>query len=404
MLKTKKTFNSMLLCIAAAVLLLQINVLADDTSSVAPESAAASSTASQSSDNTESSEAINDVMDISNITSDNIHSMTKGDFIKTSAGGACTVVSLKSKDLTFDTDEAEFAEFNVKKGDTVTKGQVIATFTIPTSDAELTKRQLALSEEQTQYQTNLDSFDERISTAQTTYDNTTDETDKETANLQLQQLNLQKKQYQHQEQYKISGLQKSLSDLQDQYSKTTVTSPFDGVVDSLGKLSAGDTVKGVVIATITDPKSRLLYAENSGGLLDYNQVANVSFGKGSSKTDITGKIISTNTLFCDISGFTLNPLLKLTPTTNAILIKLDDQSAIDTVKSSYTINFTCTYVDIKDVWLIDQDLVVEDKTLSYVDTYDNGNYRKSYFYPGGKNGQYVWMLKGLDDDTKIIEK
>ena len=101
-------------------------------------------------------------------------------------------------------------------------------------------------------------------------------------------------------------------------------------------------------------------------------------------------------------GLSLNSVLGLASNSDVLLIGLKDKELIDKVESAMSVSFRCEYIKLSNVWLIPTNLAIKDDKYYYVETIEDGSYRKTYFYGGGENSQYLWMIEGIDEDAKII--
>ena len=352
----------------------------------------------------ESGEKPRENLDFSELSSEDLYTIEKGDFTKFALGGACKINYLLTKDLMFTTPEAKFVSFEVTAGEYVERGQVIANFEIPTSESELKKREVAVYEEQVRCNEGVGRYDGQIEEAKKLVEDTEDAGDKELAQMRLERLQLQKSQYLNQEYRKIALLQTNLSSLKDEYAKTVLVAPFNGVVKQLAKLNPGDRVEGVIIASMYDPDSRLIYGDNSSRYFNYNQDVTITYGKGSTNSKTDAKVISANVLFADHPGVKLNSLIGMSPAAEALLLQLKDETLYEPISKAFTSTYSGNYLEISDVWLIPARMVEQENRMNTVETIQDGNYRKTYFYSGGSNNEYVWMLKGIDEDMQIIRR
>lgn len=346
-------------------------------------------------------EEIDNIKDSYSIGEDKLYTMQRGEFIKEISGGPCTVIPLCIKELSFD-NEAKFVKYHVETGETVERGQVLASFTIPSSDAELAKRSLAVTQQQKKYESGLLEYEKKIADGKAAAEKAETKLEKEIAALKLEQINAQKKLYQHEQNYAISRLNSQLADLREEYSKNVLTAPFDGVIRTLAVCEEGENVGNRVLVTIVDPKSRVISANNSTGLIQYNQDVLVSYGRGNMQSTIDGKVISSNTLFADETGLSLNSALGLSPGNDVILFGIKDKEMVDKVANAFTSSFRCNYINLSNVWLIPKNLAQKGEKYYYVETFKDESYRKTYFYSGGDNNKDIWMIEGIKEDAQII--
>lgn len=385
MLRIKKKAASLLCVLLAVMLLGSSGVFAEEVSD-------------------SNGEKVTETLDFSDLSQDDIFTLEKGDFTKTALGGSCKANYLLTKDLMFTTPEAKFVSFEVSKGEHVERGQIIANFEIPTSESELKKREVAVYEEQVRFNEGITKYNDQIEEAKKLVENTEDPIDKEIAQLRVDRLELQKKQYQNQEYRKISLLQTNLTNLKDEYAKTVLVAPFDGVIKQLARVNPGDRVEGVVIATMYDPESCLMYGDNSSRYFQYNQDVTITYGQGSTNSKTGAKVISANILFADHSGIRLNSLVGMGSNAEPVLLKLNDPAMLDPITKSFTSNYSGNYIEVSDVYLIPIKMAEQDNRLYNVEVLQDGNYRKAYFYSGGTNSEYIWMLRGIDEDMQIIKR
>ena len=379
MLKIKKV-TSVLCILLSFVILMSGAVFADETSG---ETAA-------------------EILDSANIDAKDLYTMQRGEFVKEISGGGCNVIYLNVKDLYFNTKEAKFVKYHVENGEKVERGQVIASFTIPSSDAEITKRSLAISNQQERMEKGLADHDKKIADAKAKADALPEGIDKEIANLQVSRLETERKLYKHEQDIALNNLYNQLADLREEYSKNVLTAPFDGEIKKLAILNEGDNVAGVSIATIVDPDSRIISANNTTGLIEYNQNVTLSYGRGSVKATADASIISSNSLFADVMGLSLNSVLGLAPNSDVVLIGLKEKEMMEKIATAMSTSFRCEYIKLSNVWLVPTNLAIKDDKHYYVETIEDGSYRKTYFYGGGENGKHLWMIEGIDENAKII--
>jgi len=381
MLKIKRITS--LICVLLVMLFVtQSVVFADETSS--------------------ESETVTEIFDSANIDASDLYTMQRGEFTKEISGGGCSVVYLCIKDLYFNTKEAKFVKHHVETGEAVERGQVLASFTIPSSDAEITKRSLAISDQQKKMEQGLLNYDKKIEEAKANVEAASTDYEKEIASLRVTIAETEKKLYQHEQNNILNNLYSQLADLREEYSKNVITAPFDGIIRTLAVVEEGENVAGVPLITIVDPDSRVISANNSTGLVQYNQNVVLSYGRGSIKATSEATVISSNTLFADVMGLSLNSVLGLQPGSNVILIGLKEKEMIEKVALAMTASFRCDYIRLSNVWLIPKELTQKDDKYYYVETLDKGSYRKTYFYAGGDNNKHIWMLEGIDEDAQII--
>ena len=81
---------------------------------------------------------------------------------------------------------------------------------------------------------------------------------------------------------------------------------------------------------------------------------------------------------------------------------LGNPEMMEKIATAMSTSFRCEYIKLSNVWLVPTNLAIKDDKHYYVETIEDGSYRKTYFYGGGENGKHLWMIEGIDENAKII--
>ena len=264
-----------------------------------------------------------------------------------------------------------FDTMKVKQGDFVKAGDVLATFTVDVSQADLLEKQLAVSQAQEDRdQTNID-YTRSISDARTAMAGLTG-SDYAAAQDRLNALYAQQQQALAKADYQIDQASQALKELTDRRQKTELTAPFDGyVVYTSDEFRQGDYV----------PVSEPII-----GLADTSR-STVTLQDQKTQKTYTGTVISCR---------------QVTGSDQDDVIVMPQEDLPDGALAG-AVRVTGTLLEKKNVLLVEASAIGTEGGRSFVTIVnDDGSTRKAYVSVGAKSGQTAWITEGLEEGQTVL--
>ena len=148
---------------------------------------------------------------------------------------------LNSTEILLEEDGAVLAEdITVKSGDTVSAGDVLATFSLPFDESEWKIRNLEYSQAQSEYQSACSQYESQIASKQASLAGLTG-TDLQIAELELESLKLDMQQYKQKQTATLEKLQKQIDDMEADAQPFVIRAPISGVVYSVPRTGEAGT-------------------------------------------------------------------------------------------------------------------------------------------------------------------
>ena len=201
--------------------------------------------------------------------------VTRGDYEIEARTGAATYYPV-SAHLTWDRPDCRFDEILVGIGDEVKKGDTLITFLSEESTLQLESKEMELAELQETYAFEKERRERSIADAEkelwqySSYAYARAEKE-----LELQKVSYEA--YQFQQDHAIQELEKELEKMREEAERTSLTAPYDGVIDKVPYLEPGDKVPvGETLIQMHDASKIALAAENPNGAFSYGQAVTIT--------------------------------------------------------------------------------------------------------------------------------
>jgi len=192
--------------------------------------------------------------------------------------------------LKLEKNGAFFAEFTVKEGQTVKKGDVLARFTVHTSSVTVTRleREIARLEEETKLGTS-----QRNEAIRLLENATAEGLEQEKNSILLKKAKAELEHFEYLQQRSLNALKQEKKAEQEKQNGYTLMAPADGKVTGLAKLTAGDPVEAQdVLMTLVRTDIVQLRVSNSSGELRYNMPVKVTLGRQNNATVLNGRVVA----------------------------------------------------------------------------------------------------------------
>lgn len=286
--------------------------------------------------------------------------------------------------------EDHYQDLLVENEQVVEKGQVLATFEVDVSPADILERELAVTEAQGSLSSLATSYESRIAAKQTAMASL-EGTEYDIAAAELNQIQSEYSQAAAAARARVSQAQKALDKLKQRQAENSLVAPYDGIVMYVARsYRAGDTVDTrdpvVVIAEI-DSRAINFTNNNTFGSVPY--MSPVSIIDQKSKKEYTGTVVSCRT----VTG----------SEEDDVWVTVDQPLAGDELLGA--VRISGTILKKTGVLLIDAKALKQEGNQYYVLVLKGTSVvSKTYVKVGGQNGGTVWISEGLEEgQTLVIE-
>lgn len=308
----------------------------------------------------------------------------KGSFIQTEKE-KLTIVYTKEENLSWDKNNARYEEVFVRKNQAVKAGDILMSFKMDVSEAELTALRLRLQRAGEDLESGIASREEAIRELDETtrywgyYDRTI-------ALKQIEKLQAEYERFLYQMQQEISQLEEEIAEMEAEKENSVLRAPFDGIVKSVADWVYGGKVPvGQTLITIYSPDEFLLRCPQNPNLR-YNMSVGVE--ANASEELLPGTVISA----ANILPSSLNA--------GSVMIRLDAKMSAQELGRTIRINAQTRI--LQDVLIVDSKAVNPENGKSYVYVLDGDMLRKRYVEVGVDSRETAWILDGLSEGMLVI--
>lgn len=312
----------------------------------------------------------------------------EGEFLNTETGDASVVYWLWAN-LSWDNGSSYYQDILVSSGTEVKKGDVLATFDIKESHAQMEELKLQLTRKQEALVTGKKERNAAIEAARRqTWGLTSHELS--IANLQVEKLQTQYEQYVYQAEKEIQQLKENIAALEEEISDNTLKAPFDGIIDSVASVNAGDPVDvGKVLVTMYSTEKYYLVADDSAGNFRYNMEVTLEGGPKEERSSFTGHVVSASNILPGTVGV------------KQAWIEVDEEIAAADIEDTQ-IKYECILEDVPNVLLVDKSAVKKENGGYYVYVLEDNVMKKRYVVTKSTNFTETWILDGLSTGQSLI--
>lgn len=275
--------------------------------------------------------------------------------------------------------------FQVKRGDYVKQGQVLAVLSGTGSETDVRQLELELEYAIASYEETCvkmedailqieqapaaDSYEERIKELKL---------EKQKAAYELYKLNTENS---------LSSIRDRLEKARDTLGDKYIYAPYECIVRSIENISEGTVLEPRTrLMIISKADSLLLFSNSSADLFLYNKDISFSVGNGDNKQSSTGRVVSASGLLPDYLG-------------TFVYIKPDDISVIG---KNTEAKVTCEYTLLKDVIVIPRTGINSDNGRFFVMLLDGNTTRKRYIIRGPQLTTEIAVFQGIDEGDMIV--
>lgn len=306
----------------------------------------------------------------------------KGSYIQTEKD-KLTVVYTKEENLSWEKDNARFKEVFVRRNQTVKAGDILMSFSIEVSEAELAALRLRLQRAGEDMESGIASREQEIREKEENarylgyYEG-------QIAHLQIEKMRVEYERYVYQMQQEIAELEEQIAEIEAEKENNVLRAPFDGVVSKVADWVYGGKVpSGKPLITIYAPDEFLLRGPQNPELR-YDMPVTVEMN--TSAEPLPATIISA----ANILPSSLNP--------GGVMVRLDAERQ----ELGRTIRMNAQTRVMQNVLTIDSDAIRKEAGKNYVYVLDGDMPRKRYVEVGADSGETAWILDGLSEGMLVI--
>ena len=311
----------------------------------------------------------------------NTASVRRGSFIKEYNVPAVVHYPMQQA-MSLGENGAFFAEFAVKEGQTVQKGDVLVRFTVDASSVAVTRLEREIVRLENETALGISQRSEAIRTLENTY---AEGLEKEKNTVTLKKLKAELEHYKYLQQRSIEALKREKTAEQKKLNGYVLTAPENGKVTEFAKITAGDPVSaGQTLMTLIRTDVVQLRVSNASGELRYNMPVKVSVGRQNNPTVLTGRVVAADGE-----------------------IPREEQMGyayiqVDTEETFNDARITAETIRLDDVLLTDRDAVVAENGKYYVTKLADGMLQKRYIGFGVNNTTDAWILHGVAEGDALL--
>lgn len=303
--------------------------------------------------------------------------------------GVASLVYPMTEALSFDKEGARFEEVLVRKGDKVTKGQVLATFLIESDQVAMEELALALDRTEQEYGREKGKKLYEITSAEEKLTEISGLSEKEIAEKRIEILKMQYEKYCYQTEKQMETLKDRIEEIKEKQAQNCLTAPFDGIVSSVRSYNVGDKVTaGAEILTVYSPERVLLTVKNENNQFRYNMPVSLEVGNGNNRSVFQGRVVTAPEVMPE--GEVLHN----------VLIVLDEE--VKASELSGNIRYQCNTIEIRDVLVADNQTISWEEQTAYVYIYENGKLCKRAVKVGMNNSKEAWILDGVTEGKSLV--
>ena len=311
----------------------------------------------------------------------------KGEYRNT-VNGKVSVEYPVTESLYWEGGTARFVSSPVKAKQEVKKGDLLMTFQVEISTADLTSLRL---ERDRLWQELQDGKASRLADIETKKQEALLLTsyDRRIAELTVEKMEAAYDAYVFKATQKVYDVDAEIIELEKTAANTTLVAPFDGVIDSVAKLNPGDPIsKSTALITMHATDSFVLNLTDSSNTVRYNMPVTIQSGSGSKLKLYTGRVVAASNI------------LPNSLTQKSILVRLDEDIASADLAS--TLRFSADTEIVQDILVGPRDAFDSESGRYFAYVLENGIAQKKYVVAQVNKTGTVWILEGLSQGQTLI--
>lgn len=310
-----------------------------------------------------------------------------GDYV-VSAIGNVSAVYLQKAELSWDKSGSRFNEVLVEKGQEVKKGDVLITFTVESSKADLVELYLQRERKWDAY---LEGKEKRLAEIEAAKQKAQllSSYDQQIENLKIEKLQAQYDAYVFETTRSVYAIDDKIREKEAVIEDNALIAPFDGVIDKVSNVYIGaETTSGQVLITMHSTENMLLQAKGAASDLRYNMPVTIVSGRGATAKYHSGRVVvAPNVLPSDVSS-------------DQVLIKLDED--IKENDLSKQISYQANKELLQNVLLVPQGALNMELGKNFVHVLEGENVETKYVVVRYTRNSDIWVMEGISDGQVLV--
>lgn len=314
--------------------------------------------------------------------------------------------------ITMDIGNATLETIEIREGEKVKKGQVVATFTVDIDEADMERQKLEIESQRKQFNAQLKMKKNALDAAKKQLDAMKNGNEKSIRKIEYQKQEKEFLQFKESEKM-IKQKEKDYASLIADSKKTKLVSKISGTVTKMGDAREGEPVEaGTVIATLQTSGEFIIKAENSSGDLRYNMEVDVWLGgdRNDIRQKLKGTISSSDNLINSGNSESTNgnPMIAGEDTSSSgayVKISKADKKKYDFEDNNVYIHYETKRIE--DALVVDNEAVYTEvdgeNTKSYVYVVKNGNLHKRYIVATFSNDKVTLIEQGVEEGWELAK-
>lgn len=318
--------------------------------------------------------------------------------VSRNVSGEGSLIYPNTENITCDFFNARLLSVNVRKGDEVKKGDVIAEFLIEYNESDLVVMTSELSISEKQYQAGLISYKDAVSAAENQLTSLTEQyesepTDMLKAQVAKAKIYLDKAKdsldfYKYENVRRIDSQKKAIEKFNQNIANNTIYAPFDGIIGNVDYLPAGNIAPyGASICSIYSTET-VWIATNSdiSNGMRYNAPAEIEISVSDDR--LTGRIITAPDLFGSSTG--------------RVVVIPDGPINIDQNDRLRRITVKASRYSLENVLVLPSNNIQNEDGKRFVYLYEDGISKKRYVTLGLSSLNTAQILDGLSAGQLVV--
>ncbi|MBQ6026231.1 MAG: efflux RND transporter periplasmic adaptor subunit [Lachnospiraceae bacterium] len=318
--------------------------------------------------------------------------VTKGEFFVTGAVQGSLEFS-SNQYVMCDVSEGvvHFQEMLVSQGDTVKKGDPIASIYVTVDEIEKEEVQRNLDAARK----NLDEYKADTRLLLNQYKkalNQGSERDRRLAQISYDRLYDSYKKELEKREARIDEYVIRLAQIESIENTKTVDAPTDGVIGFTNRMRKGEVLgRWSFLCAINDPSNVRVVVEGGSDLLRYNMPVKIVQSTGNRNVELTGRVVTMKSTAASVNLMARNDIIEIYGDVSTLMPGAD-----------VSVKFDKIYVE--DALIVPKNALKSDKKGQYLNVYINGFSSKRYVVVGGADSMNYWIVFGVEEgDTIILE-
>ncbi|MBR4781644.1 MAG: efflux RND transporter periplasmic adaptor subunit [Lachnospiraceae bacterium] len=284
-----------------------------------------------------------------------------------------------------------FQEMLVSQGDTVKKGDPIASIYVTVDEIEKEEVQRNLDAAKN----NLEDYKADTKLLLEQYKkslNQGSDRDRRLAQISYDRLRESYKAELEKRESRIDEYVIRLAEIESLENTKTVNAPTDGVIGFTNRIRKGEVLnRWSFLCSISDPGNVRVVVEGGSDLLRYNMPVKIVQSTGNRNVELTGRVVTMKSTASSVNLMARNDIIEIYGDTSQLMPGAD-----------VSVKFDKIYVE--DALIVPKNALKSDKKGQYLNVYINGFSSKRYVVVGGADSMNYWIVFGVDEgDTIILE-